>query len=368
MTLRVVTALVAILAGAAAPVALTSPAAASAKDPATVCTITDKRMTELSGLAATGDGYVVVNDGSDIAADRKIFFLDRRCAVTRAVSYPSRPRDTEDLGLGRDGTVWVGDIGDNERDRETIGLWRLAPGGGKPVLYRLAYPDGAHDAEALLITAAGTPVIVTKGVAEGNVYVPGAALEAGRTTPLRRAGAVTLPITSTPNPFSIAGHLLITGGAVSPDGRRAVLRTYADAFEFDVTDDDIVGAITRGRPRAIPLPDEPQGESVSYTADGTALLTVSDGRKPGILRYFLPAGSASAPPPALSSPSASASGASTSAPSASGASPSAPSASAARTNSAATRLAGLPFGAILTGLALILMALVIGLVMAVRRR
>ena len=34
-------------------------------------------------------------------------------------------------------------------------------------------------------------------------------------------------------PFSFAGRLLITGGAVSLDGRFAVLRTYADAFEFD---------------------------------------------------------------------------------------------------------------------------------------
>lgn len=348
MTLRVVTALVAILAGAAVPVALTSPAAASAKDPATVCTVTDKRMTELSGLAATAGGYVVVNDGSDIAADRKIFFLDRRCAVTRAVSYPSRPRDTEDLGLGRDGTVWVGDIGDNGRDRETIGLWRLAPGGGRPVLYRLAYPDGAHDAEALLITAAGTPVIVTKGVAEGTVYVPGAALRAGRTTPLRRAGSVSLPMTSTPNPFSFAGHLLITGGAVSPDGRRAVLRTYADAFEFDVTDDDIVGAITRGRPRTVPLPGEPQGESVAYTADGTALLTVSEGPGQGILRYTLP----DAPKPSIS---------------AARTPTSAPATARARTSPLADDK-DLPYGAILTGLALVLVALVIGLVVAIRRR
>jgi hypothetical protein len=108
---------------------------------------------------------------------------------------------------------------------------------------------------------------------------------------LKRVGEFSLTATGTSNPFSIAGRLVVTGGANSPDGSRVVLRTYADAFEFDVTGGDVVKAITTGTPRITALPDEPQGESITYSPDGSSFLTVSEtaaqpaGTKPTILRY-----------------------------------------------------------------------------------
>ncbi|MFC8848303.1 MULTISPECIES: hypothetical protein [unclassified Micromonospora] len=261
-----------------------------------VCDIRDDRLTEISGLVATDDGFVVVNDGADEESRRRIFFLDARCAVARTVRYPSRPRDTEDLAVGADGTIWVADIGDNDRARRTVALWKLSPGAARPVLHRLTYPDGAHDAEALLVDGAGRPVIVTKQGGSAGLYRPAVPLRAGGTVPLARVGQVRLPSTTTRNPYSFVGRGVVTGGASAPDGRRVVLRTYADAFEFDVADGDLVAALTTGRPRSIALPDEPQGESVSYSRDGRSLLTVSEtanqppGTRPRILRYALAPG------------------------------------------------------------------------------
>ncbi len=320
-------------------------ALATAPAPATVCRITDDRLAELSGLVATRTGYVVVNDGSDDAAARRIFFLDRRCKVVRTVAYPSRPRDTEDLAQSADGTLWVGDIGDNSRTRSTIALWRLAPSSRKPALFRLAYPDGAQDAEALLLPPTGPPVVVTK---PGTVYVTDGPLRSGAITPLRRAGAVRLPMTGTSNPFSFPGRLLITGGAVSPDGQRAALRTYADAFEFDVPDGDVVRAVTEGTPRVVPLPDEPQGESVAYAVDGSALLTVSEIAAPPVpvLRYQL-----SAPPGPAAAPSSTA-----------------PSPAAAVPPVAPQRGAQLPVGLIVTGMILVVSAFLVGVLVIRRRR
>jgi hypothetical protein len=349
-TMRWWVAVVVVLAGVVA-----LPAPAGAAERRRVCQVRDDRLTELSGLAATGSGYVVVNDGSDLAGHRKIFYLNARCAVVRTVSYPSRPRDTEDLGIARDGTLWVADIGDNDAERGTVALWRLAPGANTPVLYRLSYPDGAHDAEALLLAPSGTPVIVTKSVGAGGVYVPTGPLTAGRTTPLRRVGDVALPVTTTSNPFSFGGRLLITGGAVSPDGRFAVLRTYADAFEFAVSGGDVVAAVTTGRARPVAMPDEPQGESVAYSADGTALLTVSEGSDPVILRYPLPGRPAVTSPPATRAsrgPSSSTS----------------PSTSESARVAAAGHKGVLSFGPVVTGAILVAGALVLILIGASRRR
>ncbi|WFE92904.1 hypothetical protein [Micromonospora sp. WMMD987] len=302
----------------AAPLALPGaasvafPGAARAVAPAVVCRVRDERLTEISGMVATDSGFVVVNDGADEASRRRIFFLDTRCAVVRSVPYPSRPRDTEDLAVGADGTVWVADIGDNDRVRSTVALWRLAPGSRRPVLHRLSYPDGPHDAEALLLGPDGRPVLVTKQAGEAGVYLPTGPLRAGATVPMRRAGQVRLPATTTANPYSFLGRRLVTGGATAPDGRRVVLRTYADAFEFDVTDGDVVAALTGGTPRVVPLPDEPQGESVSYSRDGRSLLTVSEtagqpaGTRPTVLRYALPGGAGSpVPSPSVAAPAGS---------------------------------------------------------------
>jgi hypothetical protein len=344
-------AVVVVLAGV-----VTLPAPAGAAERRRVCQVRDDRLTELSGLAATGSGYIVVNDGSDLAGHRKIFYLNAKCTVVRTVSYPSRPRDTEDLGITRDGTLWVADIGDNDAERSTVALWRLAPGAKTPVLYRLSYPDGAHDAEALLLAPSGTAIIVTKSVGAGGVYVPGGPLTAGRATPLRRVGHVAVPLTTTSNPFSFAGHLLITGGAVSPDGRFAVLRTYADAFEFEVSGGDVAAAVTTGRARPVAMPDEPQGESVAYTSDGTALVTVSEGSDPVILRYPLPGRPAVASPPATRTPGGPSSPARPSAP------------ESTRAAAAGPDKDLLSSGAIATGAILVIGALALILIGASRRR
>ncbi|MFC8300196.1 hypothetical protein [Micromonospora orduensis] len=291
----------------AVPTVALTPGVAGAAAPATVCQVRDDRLTEISGMVATDDGYVVVNDGADDEARRRIFHLDRRCAVTRTVSYPSRPRDTEDLAIGADGTIWVADIGDNDRTRETVALWRLAPGADEPVLLRMAYPDRPHDAEALLLDADGRPLIITKGGSGTSVlYAPTTALRPGATTPLAPVGQVVLPSSSTSNRFSFLGRGVVTGAASAPDGRRVVLRTYADAFEYDVPAGDVVAALTTGTPRAVPLPDEPQGESITYSRDGRSLLTVSEsadqppGTRPTILRYAVASATAAAPQPAES--------------------------------------------------------------------
>jgi hypothetical protein len=286
-----------------APTPAASPAGAS------VCQVRDDRLTEISGMVATDTGFVVVNDGADEESRRRIFFLDDRCAVVRAVPFPSEPRDTEDLAMGADGTIWVGDIGDNDRTRQSVALWRLAPGADRPVLLRMAYPDRPHDAEALLITADGRPLVVTKGTAE--LYAPTGALRPGATVPLAKVGQVKLPQTTTSNPYSFVGRGVVTGAATAPGGRRVVLRTYADAFEYDVPDGDVVAALTRGTPRITPLPDEPQGESITYSTDGRSLFTVSEsadqpaGARATILRYR-PASAADTSPSGAAPTSASA--------------------------------------------------------------
>jgi hypothetical protein len=281
--------------------------AAPVAPPAKVCVVTDSRAHELSGLVAQGPGYVSINDSQYVPSDTRIFYLDSRCKVVRTVKYPSAARDPEDLAIAPDGTLWVADIGDNvtaDTRRSTVALWRV-PSSGSPVIYRLTYPDGPHDAEALLFTADGQPLIITKEVSGAALLFQPTGPLTARTTagvPMRAVGSFTPTATGIPNLAGQIGEVVITGAATSPDRRHVVLRTYTAAYEWDVPDGDVVKAITTGTPRVTDLPDEPQGEAIAYTPDGQAFLTVSDEAGPTTLRRYVPAARPSLAPPTTASP------------------------------------------------------------------
>ncbi|MEH0829905.1 MULTISPECIES: hypothetical protein [unclassified Micromonospora] len=265
-------------------VAVAAPAT-SAPAPKKRCTVTDERLREMSGLVATKSGYIVVNDSSLQESRKRVFYLDTKCRISKEpVRYSGDgPFDTEDLAVSPNGkTLWIADIGDNPgKDRRSrIAVWTMPLDGGKaPVLHRLSYPEGKpHDAEALLVGADNLPLVITKVPSgKAGIYTPTGKLRNGDTepVPMKKVGEIALPETSTDNPMNIFGRVAITGAARSPDGSKVVLRTYADAFEYDVTGDDIVAALTTGKPRVTPLSD-PFGEAISYTPDGKTFLTVSD--------------------------------------------------------------------------------------------
>jgi len=69
---------------------------------------------------------------------------------------------------------------------------------------------------------------------------------------------------------------LVTGMDVSPDGRRAVLVTYANAYEFVRKEHDDWAATFSRQPREIPMPLRIQGESICYGVDGKTLYLTSE--------------------------------------------------------------------------------------------
>ncbi|GIJ20269.1 hypothetical protein [Micromonospora lutea] len=274
---------------AASPVAAAPPAAVMGPPVMAAgkkqCSITDPRLRELSGLVVTKNGYIVINDSSERDDRKRVFYLNKDCQVVREVPYSGGgPYDTEDLAVSPDGkTLWIADTGDNVTSRERrkqVAVWSMPVGGGsQPKLHRLSYPDGKpRDAEALLIGDDKMPLIITKVTAgKAEIFTPDGPLKTGDTepVPMKKLGDVELPRTDTENPLSTFGRVAITGAARSLDGSRVVLRTYADAFEYDVQNGDIVGAITTATPRVTALAD-PFGEAIAYSTDGKTFLTVSD--------------------------------------------------------------------------------------------
>jgi hypothetical protein len=243
----------------------------------TRCAVDDSRLAELSGLAITGEGLWAMADGG-----RRIELhrLDpSTCSVVETRIVAVDPYDAEDLARGPDGSLWVGDVGDNERRRPTVAVI-VVPRTGEPQVRRFTYPDGAQDAEALLVGADGVPTVITKEIGRAAVYRPQGAPTASGPTPLVHVADIQLPGSDTVGgPIGQLGAGTVTGAALSPDGRVVALRTYTDAWLFAVPDGDPrrIGDALREVPVRVPLPDEPQGEALAFTADG-ALLSGSETR------------------------------------------------------------------------------------------
>ena len=104
--------------------------------------------------------------------------------------------------------------------------------------YELRYPDGGHDAEALLFDrASATIVIVTKSFGgAAHVYVARRP-SSRRVTTLRRTATLDLGA--------------VTAGDVSADGRTIVLRTYDSAYAWRRRAGESVAAALRRRPCSV---------------------------------------------------------------------------------------------------------------------
>lgn len=238
----------------------------------------DPAIQESSGLAASrrnADLFWTHNDSGD---GPNIYCLDRQAARCGTWTVAGAEAiDWEDMAAGPgpaagEQYLYLGDIGDNARARSDIVVYRVvepsAPAEddgtttatAEPI--RLRYPDGPHDAEALLVHPTTADIyVITKDALDAGVYKAA-------------AGAAVLERIAS---FNLGIAEVVTAGDISADGRRAVVSTYQRAYELSLPDDATsFDAIWDERRRRVPLASRAQGETIAYRMDGDALLTTSE--------------------------------------------------------------------------------------------
>ena len=233
---------------------------------------------EASGLAASRQATTRLWAHND-SGRPVLFALDRSGQVTGQVHLTgAMVEDWEAVAVGPCGTgscVYVGDIGDNDANRSRVTIYRLrepenATGtAAVSEVFHATYPDGAHDADTLLV-GEGRLYIVTKGeTGPIAVYRFPAELKAGDTMRLERVGESSL---------AVDAESRITDGSVSPDGRWVVLRSRSALKFYNASE------LLAGRWRVVSLVDvrnlkEPQGEGIAFGLDGTIYLAGEGGGK-----------------------------------------------------------------------------------------
>lgn len=272
--------------------------------PVTLATLADRAVRESSGVVASRRNPGLFWTHNDSGDGPFVYAFDRegRARGTWRVSG-AQARDWEDIAAGpgpaRGQTyLYAGDIGDNERERDFVVVYRfpepeagaLGAGGAgaardtQPAeALRLKYPDGAHNAEALLVhPLTGDLYVVTKAAQSAAVYKLTAPFDAGVVHTLARVAVLRGP--------DFFGTL-VTGGDISPDGTRVALCDYAQGYELTLPEgakgfDDVWAQ----KPAAVPLGLRIQGEAVCYRLDGAALLATSERAPSPLIEVVLPSG------------------------------------------------------------------------------
>jgi hypothetical protein len=259
-----------------------------------IARLEDASIDESSGLVASRRNPGLFWTHNDSGDGPLIFAFDRQ-GRKRGVFLVdgAKARDWEGIAIGSGpergrSYLYIGDIGDNNYSREQIVIYRLPepviePGDAgssrnnprrteKAEVIRARYPDGTHDAETLMVRPeTGDIYIATKtpGPTSG-IYKLAAPPSTSNVNTLARVGEV-----------SISGLFggMITGGDISPDGRRVVLCDYVNAYELrlDGDSDAAFDLIWQQPPVTIHLGSRNQGEAVCYSLNGAAILATSEG-------------------------------------------------------------------------------------------
>jgi hypothetical protein len=260
-----------VLAGLLVVPFLLGAAVAPADQAQVVFSFRDDDIIESSGLAVVDGLVVTTNDSGDTG---RVFTVDPTTGKTVGVTaWADDPTDVEALAPDGQGSVWVGDIGDNTESRGSVQVAHVPLAGtgsdAEPEVHDLTYPDGAHDAETLMRDpSTGRLYVATKGALGGELFeVP----ESGDGR-MRALGDV-LP--------------LATDGAFLADGKHFVVRNYAVAAVYAFPSLEKVDQFQ--------LPDQPQGEGLAVDSDGSLLLS-SEGLHSKVLRVPLPTSSSSPAP------------------------------------------------------------------------
>jgi len=255
-----------------------------------VGTLQSSLVKEASGIAASRknqDVLWVQNDSGDSA---RVFAMSRQGRhlgiynLSRAGAV-----DWEDMTIGpgpKNGVdyLYLGDIGDNRAKRSHITVYRVLEPAvdhkqspvtktlGNVDSITLRYPDGARDAETLMIDPVTRDIyIITKRESRSRVYVAPYPQSTSRTITMEYKCQL---------PWGMA-----TGGDISKDGSLVIVRRVFGASVWQRKKADKLWQAFANPQCPVSLKLEPQGEAICFDADGRGCYTVSEGRYQPIYHF-----------------------------------------------------------------------------------
>ena len=240
---------------------------------------------EASGLAASRQNEHVLWTHEDDSSPY-IYAINTDGTVLGRYRVGSGGKDVEDIAIGPgpiEGVdyLYVGHIGDNEGWDANIWVRRVP----EPIVdpeqeyvqvtlsnvdqITMVYPDGAKDAETLMIDTNNDIYIVSKRMYPNKVY--------RAAYPQSTSETITLELVATLPTGT--GLNWITAGDISASGRWIIVRNdqgtdYANIW-YRSPGTQLADAFSTSR-TLLNIENEPQGESIAFDSDGCGFYTVSE--------------------------------------------------------------------------------------------
>lgn len=237
---------------------------------------------ELSGLAASGAHpgvYWAHNDSGDtprIFAIRADGTVVGEYAITGASAS-----DWEDIAVapcpeGGGSCIVIGDVGDNPSSRTSVDLYRVrepatleATGSLPAVRFRVQYPSGAMNCEAIVVDRAdGRTALLIEKASRPTLRVVTVDLSSAT------GGAVMAREHPAIRGFADA---LVTGADMHPCDRSILVRTYASAWELRGPTGATLVELASAARVEVPSAAEVQGEAIAYVHNGRGYISSSEG-------------------------------------------------------------------------------------------
>lgn len=248
-----------------------------------VATLANPEVNESSGLACSRRVAGVFWTHNDSGDTPRVFAFNAKgehlATVTLAGAQAWDWEDMASFEAGGKPYLVIADIGDNLASRKTCTLYVVAEPavgtreqprvGQVPVSHRIdfTYEGGPRDCEALAIDpTTGAMVLVSKEGIRCRVY----ALQPPRG---KAAPGAPPPVARQIGEIETSPAVAMD---ISPDGRRAVVLTYADALEFARGPKETWTDAFARPPRALVMPRRRQGETICYGPDGKTLYLTSE--------------------------------------------------------------------------------------------
>jgi hypothetical protein len=237
---------------------------------------------ELSGIAASARHPGIFWAHNDSDNGFRVYAVEESGKIRATLSLTgATPRDMEDIAVGpcappreAPSCLYLADIGDNFQRRDQVRLYRVSEpeqlaDASLPVeVLPFTYPDGARNAESLIIDArTGRLAVITKSPDSlGEVYAldglrPGEAVKATRLGVLRAPQEL---------------DRMSTGADLHPLGERLLLRTYTRVWEIRRPKAQRLEDLIEGQVTEVPSASQAQSEAIAFTPGGLGYLLGSE--------------------------------------------------------------------------------------------
>jgi hypothetical protein len=253
-----------------------------------VGTVESSAVTAASGIVASRQNMDVLWTFND-SGDSRLFAMNAAGEHLGTYQTGVTARDWEDIAVGpgpQAGVhyLYIADTGDNAEVRSSIVVFRVA----EPVVQSsqnpitttvngtaaitLAYPDGPHDAETLIVDPSnGDIYIVTKRDARSRIYRAAFPQSTSATTTLTYEGQLTWGQAA--------------GGTISADGDELILKDLDDVFYYLRPAGMSIAEALAQTPQSLPYTNQPLGEGITFDFASSGYFTNSEGTHEELYYY-----------------------------------------------------------------------------------